>query len=98
MKKALMMVACAAALAAEELELVVRGYVNAKKQMAVCSLLHTKGDGIKAGFAMPQPPNRPSPRSDPLSSGNLTSGDSPCGRPVLLGLHALCRFRPRLRG
>ena len=61
MKKALMMVACVAALAAEELELVVRGYVNAKRQMAVCSLLHAKGDGIKAGFAMPQPPESPKP-------------------------------------
>ena len=61
MKKALIMVACLAAFAAEELELVVRGYVNAKRQMAVCSLLHTKGDGIKAGFAMPQLPESPKP-------------------------------------
>ena len=38
--------------AAEERELVVRGYVNANRQMAVCCCLHTKGDGIKAGFAM----------------------------------------------
>ena len=39
---------------AEELELVVRGYVSGKRQMAVCCFLHAKGDGIKAGFAMPQ--------------------------------------------
>ena len=32
----------------EERELVVRGYVNGKRQMAVCCLLHTKGDGIEA--------------------------------------------------
>lgn len=38
---------------AEELELVVRGYANARRQMAVCCLLHAKGDGIKAGLAMP---------------------------------------------
>ena len=38
---------------AEDRELVVRGYVNGKRQMAVCCCLHTKGDGIKAGFSMP---------------------------------------------
>ena len=38
---------------AEDRELVVRGYVNGKRQMAVCCCLHTKGDGIKADFAMP---------------------------------------------
>ncbi len=38
---------------AAEWELVVRGYVNGKRQMAVCCCLHTKGDGIKADFAMP---------------------------------------------
>ena len=37
---------------AEDRELVVRGYVNGKRQMAVCCCLHTKGDGIKAGFAL----------------------------------------------
>ena len=31
---------------AEDRELVVRGYVNGKRQMAVCCCLHTKGDGI----------------------------------------------------
>ena len=36
--------------AAKELELVVRGYVNAQRQMAVCTFLHTKGDGITANF------------------------------------------------
>jgi hypothetical protein len=36
--------------AAKELELVVRGYVNAQQQMAVCTFLHTKGDGIRARF------------------------------------------------
>ena len=37
---------------AEDRELVVRGYANGKRQMAVCCCLHTKGDGIKAGFAL----------------------------------------------
>ena len=36
----------------EERELIVRGYVSGKRQMAVCCCLHTKGDSIKAGFAM----------------------------------------------
>ena len=36
--------------AAKETELVVRGCVNARRQMAVCTFLHTKGDGIKARF------------------------------------------------
>ena len=46
--------------AAKETELVVRGYVNAatggppvlpaRRQMAVCTFLHTKGDGITANF------------------------------------------------
>ena len=45
---------------AKETELVVRGYVNAatggapvlpaRRQMAVCTFLHTKGDGINARF------------------------------------------------
>ena len=61
MKKALVLVACVAAFAAEELELVVRGYVNGSRQMAVCCFLHAKGDGIKAGFAMPQSPESPKP-------------------------------------
>ena len=38
---------------AAERELVVRGYVNGQRQMAVCCCLHTKGDGIKADFSMP---------------------------------------------
>ena len=33
-----------------ELELVVRSYVNESRQMAVCTCLHTKGDGIKSGM------------------------------------------------
>ena len=37
---------------AEDRELVVRGCVSGKRQMAVCCCLHTKGDGIKAGFAL----------------------------------------------
>jgi hypothetical protein len=36
--------------AAKETELVVRGYVNARRQMAVCTFLHTKGDNITANF------------------------------------------------
>ena len=36
----------------EERELIVRGYVSGRRQMAVCCCLHTKGDGIRAGFAM----------------------------------------------
>jgi hypothetical protein len=36
--------------AAKETELVVRGYVNARRQMAVCTFLHTKGDSITANF------------------------------------------------
>ena len=35
-----------------ERELIVRGYVSGKRQMAVCCCIHAKGDGIKAGFAM----------------------------------------------
>ena len=31
-------------------ELLVRGYVNARRQMAVCTFLHTKGDSITANF------------------------------------------------
>ena len=31
-----------------ERELIVRGYVNRARQMAVCCCLHTKGDGITA--------------------------------------------------
>ena len=33
-----------------ELELVVRVYVNARRQMAVCAFLHTKDDIITANF------------------------------------------------
>lgn len=36
-----------------ERELVVRGFVNAKKQMAVCTCFHTKGDTIKAELSPP---------------------------------------------
>ena len=36
----------------EERELIIRGYVSDKRQMAVCCCLHTKGDGIRAGFDM----------------------------------------------
>ena len=38
---------------AAELELVVRAYVNQRRQMAVCCLLHTKGDDISADYAPP---------------------------------------------
>ena len=38
---------------AEEVELVVRAYVNQRRQMAVCCLLHTKGDDISADYAPP---------------------------------------------
>lgn len=37
-----------------ERELIVRGFVNAKRQMAVCTCLHTKGDTLQAGFAEPR--------------------------------------------
>ena len=33
------------------LELFVKCYVNERRQMAVCTLLHVKGDGIRAGLA-----------------------------------------------
>ena len=36
-----------------ERELIVRGFVNVKRQMAVCPFLHTKGDTLKADFATP---------------------------------------------
>ena len=39
---------------AAELELVVRGYSNKFRQLAVCTLLHTKGDDIRYGFRTPQ--------------------------------------------
>ena len=42
--------------AAKDLELVVRGYVNALRQMAVCTLLHTKDDGISAEAKFPELP------------------------------------------
>ena len=38
---------------AAEVELVVRAYVNQRRQMAVCCLLHTKGDDISADYASP---------------------------------------------
>jgi len=34
-----------------ERELIVRGIVNTKRQMAVCTFLHTKGDTLNADFA-----------------------------------------------
>ena len=37
-----------------ERELVVRGVATAKRQMAVCTCLHTKGDTLRAGFATPK--------------------------------------------
>ena len=37
-----------------ERELIVRGFVNAKRQMAVCACLHTKGDTLRADFAPPK--------------------------------------------
>ena len=37
-------------------ELIVRGYVNARRQMAVCTLLHTKDDGISAEAKFPEVP------------------------------------------
>ena len=39
--------------AKDERELVVRCYVSAKKQMAVCTLIHTKGDDIRAEYIDP---------------------------------------------
>ena len=36
-----------------ERELIVRGFATAKRQMAVCTFLHTKGDTLKADFATP---------------------------------------------
>ena len=36
-----------------ERELIVRGIVNTKRQMAVCTFLHTKGDTLNADFATP---------------------------------------------
>ena len=39
--------------AKDERELVVRCYVSPKKQMAVCTLLHTKDDGIRAEYLDP---------------------------------------------
>ena len=39
--------------AKDERELVVRCYVSPKKQMAVCTLLHTKGDGVRAEYLDP---------------------------------------------
>ena len=32
----------------------VRGYSNKFRQLAVCTLLHTKGDDIRYGFRAPQ--------------------------------------------
>ena len=33
-----------------ERELLVRAYSNNKRQMAVCTFIHTKGDGLTAAF------------------------------------------------
>ena len=35
----------------KELELTIRCFVNERRQMAVCTLLHVKGDGIGGGLA-----------------------------------------------
>lgn len=37
-----------------ERELVVRGFATAKRQMAVCTCLHTKGDTLRADFGPPR--------------------------------------------
>ena len=37
------------------LELVVRCFISPKRQMAVCTLLHTQGDGINAFLHIPEP-------------------------------------------
>lgn len=39
--------------AKEELELVVRAYANKKRQLAICTCLHTKGDSIRCGLIAP---------------------------------------------
>ena len=44
--------------AAKETELIVRGYVNTRRQMAVCTFLHTKGDGIKVRFGKVGAPSK----------------------------------------
>ena len=47
-----------------ERELVVRGFVNASRQMAVCTCFHTKGDTIKAELSLPgTSPARDTPRA-----------------------------------
>ena len=33
-----------------KLELTIRCFVNERRQMAVCNLLHVKGDGIRCGL------------------------------------------------
>ena len=38
----------------EERELYVWGFVTSKRQMGIGCLLHTKGDGLKAGLDMPE--------------------------------------------
>jgi hypothetical protein len=45
------------------LELYVKCYVNERRQMAVCTLLHVKGDGIRAGLAdeLQNQPNKKCP-------------------------------------
>ena len=44
--------------------LVIRGFVNAKRQMAVCTCFHTKGDTIKAELSPPgTSPAREAPRA-----------------------------------
>ena len=64
---------------AEDRELVVRGYVNGKRQMAVCCCLHTKGDGIKAGFALL--PDRMMPAQRTRRSASLPNRGRAGARP-----------------
>ena len=64
---------------AEDRELVVRGYVNGKRQMAVCYCLHTKGDGIKAGFALL--PDRMMPAQRTRRSASLPNRGRAGARP-----------------
>ena len=51
-----------------ERELIVRGYVNRARQMAVCCCLHTKGDGITADYI--PPPVMSDPAQKPKDGGS----------------------------
>ena len=51
-----------------ERELIVRGYVNRARQMAVCCCLHTKGDGITADYI--PPPVMSDPDQKPKDGGS----------------------------